>query len=150
MDNLMKKLNIDNTLTKPIFYKFPTVKDHIFPKKFYNYQADLLELPTTKLGYRYMLTMIDLWSNYCDFEPLKNKQSTTVLEAMKKKYERAILKKPKATIRTDMGSEFKSVVSQYFFDNSILHLKALPDRHKQLGNIENLNKFVENLNDLSN
>jgi len=77
-DLLMNKLNIDNTLTKPIFYKFPTVKDHTFPKKGYNYQSDLLMLPTTKLGYKYLLTMIDIWSNYCDFEPIKNKQADTV------------------------------------------------------------------------
>jgi len=61
---------------------------------------------------------------------------------MKAIFKRGILKMPKATLRTDEGVEFKSVFQQYCFDNSILHLRALPDRHKQLGNIENLNKFI--------
>ena len=43
-------------------------------------------------------------------------------------------------LRTDSGSEFKSVVDKYMYDNNTLHLWALPDRHKQSGNVENLNK----------
>ena len=49
---------------------------------------------------------------------------------------------PKASIRTDNGAEFKSVVDKYMYDNNILHLWSLPDRHKQMGNVENLNKVV--------
>jgi len=52
------------------------------------------------------------------------------------------LKKPNASIRTDNGSEFKSVVDKYMYDNSILHLWSLPDRHKQMGNVENLNRQI--------
>jgi hypothetical protein len=49
---------------------------------------------------------------------------------------------PIASIRTDNGGEFKSVVDKYMYDNSILHLWSLPDRHKQLGNVENLNRQI--------
>ena len=68
IENILQKLKIDDSLTKPIYYKFPKVKRHIFPKRGYNYQADLLMLPPTKSGYRYLLTMVDLWSNHVDFE----------------------------------------------------------------------------------
>jgi hypothetical protein len=49
---------------------------------------------------------------------------------------------PEASIRTDSGSEFKSVVDKYMHDNNILHLWSLPNRHKQMGNVENLNKQI--------
>jgi hypothetical protein len=49
---------------------------------------------------------------------------------------------PKASIRTDNGGEFKSVVDKFMYNNNILHLWSLPDRHKQMSNVENLNKQV--------
>jgi hypothetical protein len=41
MQELLNKMTIDETYTKPIRYKFPKVKDNIFPKSGYNYQADI-------------------------------------------------------------------------------------------------------------
>ena len=63
-----------------------------------------------------------MYSNYCDFEPMKTKTSTEVLKAFKTIFKRGIVTKPKASIRTDSGSEFKSVVDKYMYDNNILHL----------------------------
>jgi len=142
IDAIFKKLKIDDSLTKNIVYKFPKVKDYVFPKKGYNYQADVLMLPTTKEGYKYLLTMVDLWSNYVDFEPTKDKKASTMLNAMKEIFKRDYLNKPKASIKTDNGTEFKDQFTKYLHDNNILHLTTLPDRHKQLGNVENLNKLV--------
>jgi hypothetical protein len=142
IDKILQKLKIDDSLTKPIYYKFPKVKRHIFPKRGYNYQAVLLILPPTKSGYRYLLTMVDLWSNHVDFEPMKNKEAITTLQAMKEIFKRDYLKKPVASVKTDAGSEFKGPFEQYLFDNNFLHLVTLPDRHKQLGNVENLNKIL--------
>jgi hypothetical protein len=145
LDALLQKLKIDNTLTKPIYYKFPTVKEHIFPKSGYNYQCDTLMLPITKAGFRYLLVMVDLWSNYIDIEPVKDKQAETMLQAMKTIFKRDYLKKPEATLKTDQGTEFKQKFDQYLFDNSILHLTSLPDRHKQMANVESLNKILGQL-----
>lgn len=142
MNMLMNKLGIDETLTKPIKYQYPKVKNHTFPQSGYNYEADLLELPKTKDGYNALLTVDDIYSNYCDFEPLKTKSANEVLKAFKTIFKRGIVPLPKASIRTDSGSEFKSVVDKYMYDNSILHRRSLPDRHKQMGNIENLNKIL--------
>jgi hypothetical protein len=140
MDVLLNKLKIDNTLTKPIFYKFPTVKQNIFPKADYNYQSDLLELPQTKLGFRYLLVMVDLWSNNFDIEPMKNKQADTCLEAMKKIFKRDILSLPKASMRTDSGGEFKGSFDKFLYDHNVFHPFSLPDRHKMMANVERLNK----------
>ena len=45
MQELLQKMNIDETYTKPIKYRYPKVKDNIFPQKGYNYEADILEIP---------------------------------------------------------------------------------------------------------
>jgi len=140
MQELMKKMLIDETYTKPIKYRYPKVKDNIFPKSGYNYEADILELVQTKDGYNRLLCVVDMYSNYCDFEPMKTKTSTEVLKSFKSIFKRGIVTMPKSSIRTDSGSEFKSVVDKYMYDNNILHLWSLPDRHKMMGNIENLNK----------
>ena len=142
MEMLMQKMNIDETYTKPIKYKFPKVKNQVFPKNGYNYQADLLELPKTKAGFNALLVIDDIYSNYFDFEPLKTKTATEVLKAFKTIFARGIITMPKASIRTDNGGEFKSVVDKYMHDNNILHLWNMPDRHKQMGNVENLNRQI--------
>jgi len=140
MQELMNKMTIDETYTKPIRYKFPLVKNQIFPKSGYNYQADILELVQTSKGYNRLLCVVDMYSNYCDFEAMKTKNGAEVLKAFKTIFKRGIVPMPKASIRTDNGGEFKSVVDKYMYDNNILHLWSLPDRHKQMGNVENLNK----------
>lgn len=141
MDMMKDKLGIDETLTKPIKYHYPKVVNQTFPQSGYNYEADLVELPTTTKGkYNALLSVTDVYSHYCDFEPLKTKNAPEVLKAFKTIFARGILPLPKATIRTDNGGEFKSVVDKYMYDNNILHNWSLPDRHKQMGNVENLNR----------
>jgi hypothetical protein len=84
MQELLNKMNINEIYTTPIRYKFPLVKQNIFPRSSYNYQADILELVKTKDGYNRLLCVVDMYSNYCDFEPMKTKTSTEVLKAFKK------------------------------------------------------------------
>ena len=46
VDELMKKLNIDETYTKaPPKYKFDKVKQNTFPMQDYNFMMDTMELP---------------------------------------------------------------------------------------------------------
>ena len=143
MQGLMAKMNISETKTKPIHYKFPKVKNEVFPKNGYNYQGDLLMLPTTKKGhFKYMLVVTDIYSHYLDFEPMKTKTAEETLSAFKRIFKRGILPEPKASLRTDNGSEFKSVVDKFMHDHNILHTWTLPDRHKQTGTVENLNRQI--------
>jgi hypothetical protein len=142
MQELMAKMNISETKTKPIHYKFPKVKNEVFPRSGYNYQGDLLMLPTTKKGFEYLLTVTDIYSHYLDFEPMKTKTAEETLKGFKRIFKRGILPKPKASLRTDNGSEFKSVVDKYMHNHNILHTWTLPDRHKQTGTIENLNRQI--------
>src|SRR5690348_394182 len=133
MNALIKKLNINEKYNKKPKIIFDTVRDNTLPVGGFNYMSDLLFLPTTKVGYKYLLTMTDLWSNKCDFEPIKNKNPTTVLTAMKAIFKRGILKKPKASIRVDSGTEFQGVFHKYLYDNNILERVAEPARHQQMG-----------------
>jgi hypothetical protein len=146
MNKLIKKLNIDETYTKPVIEtKFNKVKDNIPHVKHYNYMADLLQLPETKDGYNYVLVVVDLATDMFDIEPIKNNSATLVLEAFKKMFKRKYIKKPHASVRTDGGAEFKKEFTEFLYDNSILHKTAEPYRHKQLANVESLNKLLGRL-----
>lgn len=144
---LLNELNINEKFTKPPKKEkvFNKVKDNIPPIEHYNYMADLLELPTTKQGYKYCLVVVDLANNAFDIQPIKNKESQTTLNALKAIFKRKILTKPEMSITTDGGTEFKSVFHKWLENEAIHHKTARPYRHKQLANVENLNKQLGRL-----
>lgn len=145
MKALLNKLNIDETFTKqrpikqPVYNKF---KNNLPLKEDYNFMADLIELPETKKKFKYLLTVVDLASDEFDIEPLRTKQPAEVLEGFKAMIKRKHIKLPYASIRTDNGNEFKGSFNKYLTDNGVLHKKNLPNRHKQMANVEALNKQV--------
>ena len=146
MDNLLRKLNIDETFTKEIRgIKFDKVKQNVYPKSGYNAMADLLHLPTTKYRYKYLLVIVDLWSNNFDIEPIRNKTPADVLKAMKKIMTREYIPDIKGSLRTDSGTEFKGILHKWLYNENILHRVAEPNRHQQLANAENLNKLLGRL-----
>lgn len=119
--------------------RYTKVKDVAFPFEDYNFMADLLILPTTKKGNRYLLVVVDLATNEFDFQELKTKTPNVILDAYKKMIKRPYINKAKASIRVDDGSEFKGVFERYLYDESILKRTALPNRKSQMGNVERLN-----------
>jgi hypothetical protein len=102
--------------------------------------ADLLMLPETKKGFKYLLVVDDLATDNFDIEPLKRKEPNDVLNALLNMFKRKYISQPEASIRTDGGSEFKGKFHKYLMNNDIMHKVADKGRHKQLGNVENLNK----------
>jgi len=147
MDKLLKDLEIDETYTRPIKKQkvFNNIRNRTVQKEDYNMMADLLELPTTSKGYKYLFVIVDLFSREFDIEPIKNKEASTVLNAMKKCFTRDYVKSPYSSLRTDDGSEFKGVFHKYLYDNNILHKRALPYRKTQLATVEALNKQLGRL-----
>lgn len=147
LQKLLDDLKIDESLTQlsEREKRFTTVKNNIPLEQHYNYMADLLFLPTDKNGFKYLLVVVDLATNAFDIEPLKNKNSTTVLDAFKKMFKRPYIKKPYASVRTDSGTEFQSVFHKWLYDESIFHSVANPGRHRQLSNVESLNKTLGRL-----
>ena len=143
VNELMKKLNIDETYTKAApKYKFDKVKQNTFPMQDYNFMMDTMELPKTKLGYKHLLTVVDLWSDEVDFEPLKGLTAKEALEGFKKIIKRPHLNLPKGSIRSDNGGEFKAEFDKFLKDKKILHRFSLEYRHKQNANVENLNSML--------
>jgi hypothetical protein len=145
--SLIKELGIDETFTKAVKKAkvFTKVKTNIPMVEDYNFGADLLMLPETKQGYRYLLVVVDLANDDMDIEPIKNKNPATVLDAMKQMFKRDYINKPYASIRTDKGSEFQGKFKDYLYNESIIHKVALPNRHSQNSNAESLNRQLGRL-----
>jgi hypothetical protein len=106
-------------------------------------QTDILFI-TNDHGYKYILVVVDDHSKKCDAEKLKNKDCTSVLKALKKIYDRDILKIPQQ-IEVDDGSEFKGIVKKWFNDNNVRVRVALPNRHRQQGIVERKNQVIGTL-----
>jgi hypothetical protein len=147
MNEILKKLGIVESYTKApkLPKKFNKVKDNVPHIANYNYEADLLTLPTTKQGYNALLVVVDLGSDEFDIEPIKNKEAQTILTAFKAMYKRPYIKEPYASVRTDGGAEFKGPFSKYLYDESIYHGISEPNRHKQMANVESLNSQLGRL-----
>ena len=147
--DVLNKLKIDETFSKRIQTKpkegFNKVKDNIPLIANYNFMADLLHLPTAKLGYKYLLVVVDLATNKFDIEPMKDKEADTTLKALKKCFLRDYIKLPYSSLKTDGGTEFKGVFHKYLYDHDILHKVGLADRHKSLANVESLNRQLSRL-----
>lgn len=147
MEQLKKLLNIDakeekftKQIQKPKF--FNNVKDNVTLLPQRNFMADYLFLPTTKEGYKYLLTVVDLATNLFDYQPMKDKKPENIIiaiEVIKKRKYITLQNNKGQTLRTDAGNEFKGKFDKWLYDNSILHRVALPNRHIQVANIERLN-----------
>jgi hypothetical protein len=147
MNSLISSLGIDESSTKVMKKEkyYTSVKDSIPEEANYNMMCDLLMLPMTPQKYRYLLVVVDLYTDKFDMEPLKSKEPSEVLSAFKKMFKRGYIKKPYASMQTDGGSEFKGVFSKYLYDNSILHKEAKKGRHSQMANVERLNRTLGRL-----
>jgi hypothetical protein len=147
MNDILKELGVNEKYSKPVKIKkqFSMVKDNIPLKADYNFMADLLELPETKKGFKYLLVVVDLATDEFDIEPITNNKSLTVFDAMKRMFKRKHIKKPYASIRTDGGAEFKDAFDKYCYENNILHKIGVAGRHQQTAKVERLNRELGRL-----
>lgn len=141
---LVKDLKIDETLTlkhkkQTKFNKFlnstPLYEN-------YNGMCDLLIVPETPQGYKYLLVYVDLGTNLLDFEPMKNKESKTTLKALQEIFKRKYVDTPKFSLNTDGGSEFKKEFHLYFENQGVHHKISMPYRHTQQGVVEGANAQI--------
>lgn len=144
--SILDKLDIDETDTKKVRKpkSFTRIKDNVVLKEDHSFMADLLMLPTTSKGFKYLLVVVDLATHEFDIEPLKTKQPKEVLAAMQKMFKRKYLSKP-FILSTDGGNEFKGVFNKWLYDESILHKTAQPKRHTQMSMVEGLNRQLGRL-----
>lgn len=147
MNNLKSRLGIDDKLTKvrPTPKRFSKLKDNIPLHEDFNYMADLMFLPTDRLGYKYLLVCVDLASDEFDMQELKSKTPEAVLKGFEKIFARPYLNKPEYSLTTDAGTEFQGVMKKWLYDESIFHKITVVGRHKQLGNIDSLIRQLSTL-----
>ena len=144
MRAIKNSFNIDDTYTK--LYRRPQlkaseqthVKDNVFLQPDYNYQADVLHLPTDSFGFCKLLVVVDLANNKMEMEKMKDSESSEeTLRAFNRMLKRGIMKIPKASLTTDGGSGFKGVFHKFLYDNGVDHKVARVGRHHQLANVDN-------------
>lgn len=112
-----------------------------YPTAGYYQQADLLFLPND-MGYQYALVVVDQGSRKTDIEPLKAKNSSDIVQALKKIYKRNILKKP-IVLKTDSGLEFKNRDLQNELNKMGIHiLYAKAGRHRSVSLAERKNQTI--------
>lgn len=101
------------------------------------HQADILFF-TEDNGFKYILTVVDVYSRKIDAYPLKTKSSKVVKNALVEIWNRGILRQPyKLTV--DDGSEFKGEVERYCNQNDILMKVAETGRSRQVALAEKAN-----------
>jgi hypothetical protein len=144
--SLIQKLGIDETFTKsvPKPRKYNSVKKNMVAIEDCNFMGDLIEMPTTKTGYKYILSVVDLANDEFDIQPLKSKTPKEVKKAFELILSRPHLSRPYQII-TDGGNEFKGDFDVYLKKLKIYHRTAMPYRHNQTANIEALNKQLVRL-----
>lgn len=128
--------------TKQKYNKFVTA---VVPEADFNYMSDLIEMPTTSRGFKWILVVLDLVTNEFDIEPMKNKSAETTMESFKKIVKRGILGLPEVSLKTDGGKEFFGVFEKYLTDHGIMHKTAKAYRKQQMGPVEGLNRIIARL-----
>lgn len=113
------------TLHKPVRRKFPRNKYNV-----YNindlYQADLNDMRSLSKfndGFKYILTVIDVFSRFAWAVPLADKKPATIINAFKKIFHDS--KRTPVYLQTDKGSEFiANTVRKFLRDNDIKYYVA--------------------------
>jgi hypothetical protein len=108
------------------------------------WMIDLLDTrtmnPLKNKGYKYIMTVVDVFSRYAFTEPIKNKTTKSTAEAFEKIIKRA--DRPPDYIQSDNGNEykreFKKVVEKYNID----HNYVIADDHRGQGIIERFNQTL--------
>jgi transposase InsO family protein len=141
--DVIKDVGINEFYTQPDskkrYNKFVT---SIVPEEDYNYMSDLIEMPTTSKGFKWLLVMLDLATNEFDIEAMKSKTADSTLNAFKLIIKRGILKLPEISLKTDNGTEFLGSFRKFLTDHGVMHKTSLPYRKQQMGPVESLNKTV--------
>ena len=92
------------TLHKPRRRRFPTLPTKVFSinEQFVMDLVDLQTLAKYNKGYKYLLTVIDVFSKYAWVEPLKSKSATALVEALERLWTRLGPRQPQK-VQTDSG-----------------------------------------------
>jgi hypothetical protein len=129
---------IANELHKPIRHKHPRRKV-IVDSLDSIWAADLCEMKA-EIGYKYILTVIDLWSKYAWGIPLKSKDGKTVRFALEDIFESS--KRIPKFMWTDKGKEFYNTHIKALFDEKQIKLYSTESELKSIV-VERLNRTLK-------
>lgn len=122
--------------------KYDTI---ISPSLHNNYQTDLMNLPnpSQNKGFKYLLTMIDVYSRYAFVKPLKTKTGDVVFKAFKDLITENGLCK---NLNCDLGSEFiYNPFVKYCKENDITLWYSNPEQDNKNAIIERFHRTLRNL-----
>lgn len=148
--DILDTLDIDETFNKEQKTKnkqHNSVDQNITHKAKLQLQADVLHLPTSSSGNKYLLVVLDLGTHLFDIEPLQVLNAKECLSALKEIQERAYigeLEEPEK-ITTDAGAEFQGSFNDYLRNRNIFHRFTSAGRSNQLASINNLCKQLGRL-----
>ena len=119
------------TLHKPIRHRFPRRKT--YSKGICDlFQADLVDMQSLARqndNYRFILTVIDVFTKMAYAEPLKDKRGASIIEALKSVLSKTSM--PVRFLQTDRGSEFLNhEVQSYLKEMDIKHYSSFNDEIK--------------------
>lgn len=106
------------------------------------WEADLVEMQEfskANKGYRYILTIIDVFSKYAWGLPLKNKSGKELTEA----FANLLKSRRPAAIRTDMGKEFVNAQVQKLLSNYGIRFYTSSNRDIKCAVIERFNRTLK-------
>ena len=129
---------IANELHKPIRHKHPRRKVIVHSLDSI-WGADLCEMKS-EIGYKYILTVIDLWSKFAWGTPLKNKDGKTVRFAFEDIFESN--KRIPKFVWTDKGKEFYNNHVKSLFDQKEIKLYSTESELKSIV-VERLNRTLK-------
>ena len=108
------------------------------------WQADLIDLPQLKKandGYRYMLTVIDVFSKYAWVKLLKDKTGNTLVKAMKAIFVRD--KRKPTRLQTDKGTEFMNRTFQQFLKKNHITFFTSENEDIKAAVVERFNRTLK-------
>ena len=144
--DVIHDLSINEFYTKQVIkQKYNKFVSAVVPEEKFNHMSDLIEMPTTKAGFKWILVVLDLATNEFDIEPMNNKEAKTTMEGFKKIVKRGILTLPEISLKTDGGTEFKGAFNSYLEYHGIMHKTAKVYRKQQMGPVEGLNTTITRL-----
>jgi len=135
---------------QPLYQKYlPTHKNRviqptILSKPQQQLGIDLMDLQNLEYnGYKYVLTIVDLFSKKIWAIPLKNKKDRTVAVA----FDRYLKKSKKiSSVRSDRGSEFISnEFKRILLKHKVKQILSLPQKPQSNGQVERANKTLKRL-----
>ena len=124
---LQQKLSY--TLHKPRRRRFPTLPTLVFGmnEQWQIDLADLQSLAKWNKGYKYLITVIDVFSKFAWAEPIKSKSGQQVKQGLERLWKRAHPRKP-LRVQTDAGTEFyNSKVQAFFKEQDVGHFSTYGD-----------------------